>query len=165
VTALWPVVHRCGHGVEWDLAKKQPCDRAGFASWLAERDCTRCWWARRRTPHDQNRVVRGRLRQAWWIEIWELSKGMPPLTGGDKAVAWARKVRHRLLTTAANGASRKRTEIRNELELGLEVHARAITTAKWWIDHRKVDPRDLAVIFDRACAEGCPPWSTRRTGR
>jgi hypothetical protein len=165
VTAPWPVLHRCGHSVEWDLSKKHPGDRAGFARWLAERDCTRCWWANRRAPHTQNRAVRNRLRQALGIANWERSTRMPPMTGRPKAVAWARKIRHRVLTAASKGASAGSREHDDEVQRDVETCARSITAARWWIDHRNLDPRDLAKTLKVASAQRTTPRPGDRTRR
>lgn len=143
MTEPWPVQHRCGHRVEWDLGRKHPSGRAGFARWLAERDCTRCWWANRRDPYRQARAARTRLRQVLHVQAWERQLHMPALTGRPKAVAWARKVRHRLLTRA----SQPDTAIALLRCDDLHVAARRITAARWWIDHRHLDAANLAAAL------------------
>jgi hypothetical protein len=71
---------------------------------------------------------------------------MPALSGGPKAVTWARKIRHHLVTTALcpSAAARGGT---NDAVLALISHAQAITAAAWWIDHRKLEPRHLAFAL------------------
>jgi hypothetical protein len=140
VTERWPVIHRCGHRLEWDLSKNHPGDRYGFARWLAGRDCTRCWWANRRDPYKQARAARIRLRQALGIQTWERQFRMPQLVGRPKAVAWARKIRHRLLTARSQISTPDALRRRDSVEAG----ARRITTAQWWIEHRKLDTAALA---------------------
>jgi DNA primase len=135
MSALWPVLHRCGHRVEWDLSRKRPDDRAGFARWLALRDCTPCWWAKRRKyrlarPTFSPRTPRDAL------DGWEHAARMPALTGSDKAIAWARKIRHRLLSAALPPSARLKGTT-DEAVLALVGHARTIASAAWWIDHRK----------------------------
>ena len=143
MTERWPVQHRCGHRVEWDLGRKHPSDRAGFARWLAERDCTRCWWANRRDPYRQARAARTPLRQVLQVQAWERQLQMPALAGRPKAVAWARKVRHRLLTPASQHATADALQPCYEIQAG----ARRITAARWWIDHRHLNPADLAAAL------------------
>lgn len=159
--ALWPVVHRCGHRVEWDLSRKHPCDRADFARWLALRDCTPCWWAKRRKHHPRSQVRPSSQEQSEWIEGWESATGMPRLAGSDKAVAWARKIRHRLLTAALPPSVRARGAT-DEAVLGLTGHARTLTAAAWWIDHRRIEPRHLAIVLDQAVAERASSPRERR---
>ncbi len=143
MTEGWPVQHRCGHRVEWDLSRRHPSDRVGYAHWLARRDCTRCWWANRRDPHQQARAARSRLRQVLEVETLERQLQMPPLAGRPKAVAWARKVRHRLLTRASQPATADPPRPCDELHVG----AKRITAATWWIDRRRLDPATLAAVL------------------
>jgi hypothetical protein len=150
--ALWPIVHRCGHRVDWDLSHKHPNDRAGFARWPSLRDCTGCWWAKRR---GQRRPYRSRPRRRTgpkWIVQWENAAGMPALSGSDRAVGWARKIRRQLITAALPQMAVPTGE-GSEAALSLVSHARAITTARWWIDHRKVEVGDLAVVVGQATRE------------
>ncbi len=164
MTERWPVLHRCGHQVEWDLSRKHPGDRAGFARWLAERDCTRCWWGSRRAPQIQNRAARNRLRRAVGIAHWELSARMPPLAGRPKAVAWARKIRHRLLATAV-GSHADVSDHLDDVKRDAETLARSIVTARWWIEHRNVDPRDLPKVLRVAPHQRATKSTTGRTWR
>jgi hypothetical protein len=147
MTALWPIVHRCGHQVEWDLSRKHPSDRAGFARWLALRDCTACRWAKRRDHHQPSERHRRTRAHSVSIDDWEDEIGMPALSGSDKAGVWARKIRHRLLTAALppSVAARGTTD---ETVLALIADARTITVAGWWIDHRKIEPRHLAAALE-----------------
>ena len=144
MTERWPVLHRCGHRVEWDLGERRPGDRNGFARWLAERDCTRCWWASRRDPYQQTRAARIQFLRALEVHYWERSTGMPALVGRPKAVAWARKIRHQLL----NAAVHRPTASQYRPNPALEVRARRIRTARWWIDHRRIDPAQLVSALD-----------------
>lgn len=161
MTEPWSVQHRCGHRVEWDLGRKRPSGRAGFARWLAERDCTRCWWANRRDPHRQARAARIPLGQVLQIQAWERRLQMPALTGRPKAVAWARKVRHRLLTHASLLDTADALQHCDELHAG----ARRITSARWWIDHRRLDPADLPAALrsgPQRQRSGRPSYRRRR---
>jgi len=143
VSEGWAVQHRCGHRVQWDLSRKHPNDRAGYARWLAERDCTRCWWSNRRDPYQQCQTARKRLRQVLQVQTWELQLHMPLLTGRPKAVAWAREVRHRLLTRAEQASTAGAEPHCGAIHAG----ARRVTTATWWIDHRHLEPATLAAAL------------------
>jgi hypothetical protein len=160
MSALWPVLHRCGHRVEWDLSRKHPDDRAGFARWLALRDCTPCWWAKRRKYRLARPTFRSRTANEA-LDGWEHATRMPALTGSPKATAWARKIRHRLLTAALPPSARLKGTT-DEAVLALVDHARTIAAAAWWIDHRKIEPRELAVVLDRAVTRRKNGGPTRR---
>lgn len=160
MTERWPVQHRCGHRVEWDLSRKHPDDRIGYAHWLAGRDCTRCWWANRRDPHQQARAARSRLRQVLQVQAWERQHQMPPLAGRPKAVAWARKVRHRLVTRGAQTAAGDGQQHCDDIRAA----ARRITTARWWIDHRHLDPATVAAALKHS-SRPQPPAPRPRAGR
>ncbi len=47
VKKLWTIDHACGHTNEADLSDRPADRRAGYARWLAGRDCTDCWRASR----------------------------------------------------------------------------------------------------------------------
>lgn len=40
IKTTWPVEHTCGHREDHDLSGKRPSERAGYARWLATKDCT-----------------------------------------------------------------------------------------------------------------------------
>lgn len=160
MTTLWPILHRCGHRVDWDLSHKHPIDRAGFARWLALRDCTACWWAKRRGRRRQYKPRRKSGIYPNALVEWENAAGMPALSGSDRAVAWARKIRRRLVTGAlphlagVSGGT-------DEAAVVLVGHIRTITTAGWWIDHRKVEAGDLVA----ALVHPTPDRRRREQGR
>ena len=47
IRTRWTVEHSCGHSIVHDLSDRPADRRAGFARWLAGRDCTDCWKASR----------------------------------------------------------------------------------------------------------------------
>ncbi|NYV73271.1 hypothetical protein [Streptomyces sp. UH6] len=40
IRTKWTVEHACGHEIEHDLANRPADRRAGYARWLADRDCS-----------------------------------------------------------------------------------------------------------------------------
>ena len=66
---------------------------------------------------------------------------MPVLEGSEKAVTWARTVRYRLLQAAQHHhhflAGRLPAE---DFSARFEAPARGVTSASWWIDHRRIKP-------------------------
>ena len=92
---------------------KRVSERAGFARWLAGRDCTDCWTRERDAANGRDRdawLAERRAEELSAVETWETKAGMPPLDGSDKAVEWARKVRHQLVGAAFDdmGSGRRR---------------------------------------------------------
>jgi len=69
---------------------------------------------------------------------------MPPLEGSDKAVEWARKVRHQLMAGAFDDmGSLDDADFTEQIE----APARTVMSASWWIDQRDADPSDLAELL------------------
>jgi hypothetical protein len=145
-------MHRCGHRVEWDLSRKHPDNRAGYARWLALRDCTSCWWAQRRNHQAPTIRRTSRRPSATRLDAWEHTARMPRLSGGAKAVAWARQIRRHLLTEALPPSAQPNKST-DEAVVALVGHAQAITTAAWWIDHRRLEPGHLAFALDKAVTQ------------
>jgi hypothetical protein len=152
----WLVRHRCGHLISWDLSHKRPSVRADFANWLAQRDCTRCWWAKRRTPNRLQRAVtrtQRRAEEAAELTGWETEAQMPVLEGSERAVTWARAIRYRLLQAAHHHhflAGRLPAE---DFSVRFEVPAHRVTSASWWIDHRRVKPSEIAESLTDAAQD------------
>jgi hypothetical protein len=150
IKTTWRVRHRCGHRIAWDLSDKSPSERSGFATWLSQRDCTRCWWARRRSPDRRTRVAsrpKRKTQQVSAIESWETDPALPALVGSEKAVGWARQIRHRLLRSAHRHLVSKGPGSEHELIVLCEKPASQFVDAAWWIDHRHADPEDLLRLF------------------
>ena len=84
---------------------------------------------------------------------------MPPLAGRPKAIAWARKVRHRLVTRATQTPAADAQPHCDDIHAA----ARSITTAAWWIDHRRLDPAALAAALEHSSRQ--PPLRQPKAGR
>jgi hypothetical protein len=150
IETTWRVRHRCGHRVAWDLSHKRPSERAGFANWLAQRDCTRCWWAKRRTPNRLQRVanrIHHRAEEAADLRAWEIQTGMPVLEGSERAVTWARTVRYRLLHAAQRHHTVGGRLPAEDFSARFEASARGVTSASWWIEHRRVKPGGIEGVL------------------
>jgi hypothetical protein len=154
VKTTWDVEHACGHSQVHDLSTKRVSERAGFARWLAGRDCTDCWARKRDTATGRDRdawLAERRAEELSVVEMWETKAGMPPLEGSDKAVEWARKVRHQLAVAAFNDMGSPDDADFTE---HIEAPTRAVTSASWWIDQRESEPSDLAELLADAAADG-----------
>ncbi|MFZ4298729.1 hypothetical protein ACOZE3_12560 [Streptomyces cinereoruber] len=102
VRTNWNVDHHCGHQVIHDLSDRPADRRAGFVRWLADTDCTDCWKAARdadATSQEQWLATKRAEEQQAATE-WARRFDMPPLEGGERALAWGERSRHQLMTAA-----------------------------------------------------------------
>ncbi|GAA2405520.1 hypothetical protein GCM10010420_36700 [Streptomyces glaucosporus] len=151
VKKIWTIDHACGHRVDRDLSNRPADRRAGYARWLAERDCTSCW----RASHTKDAEAKAawveakRAEELAEAEAWSAQYRMPPLEGTDRLIPWGIRCRHRLMTAAY-------TVLVVEGEVGeaewerIEDAARTITRAGWWVDQRDADPEDLPELLEAA---------------
>ncbi|MEU9290306.1 hypothetical protein AB0D57_38135 [Streptomyces sp. NPDC048275] len=65
VRLKWTVEHTCSHEVVHDLSDRPADRRAGFARWLAGRDCTDCWKAARAADSESTEDVLTELSLAY----------------------------------------------------------------------------------------------------
>ncbi|MGW4441935.1 hypothetical protein [Streptomyces sp. NPDC004682] len=147
----WTVQHTCGHEVVHDLSTRPADRRAGFARWLADRDCTDCWRATSNadTVSREEWLAAKRAEEQRAATEWATQFDMPPLEGPEKALAWGERSRHQLMTAAHTALV-----IEGTWEEGdwteLEDKARSITRAGWWLDQRHADGDDLVELLDAA---------------
>ncbi|MFC9331982.1 hypothetical protein [Kitasatospora sp. NPDC057015] len=152
VKTTWAVTHACSHDADHDLSSRPADQRAGYARWLAGRDCTNCWRAQREGNSAADRAAwlekkRAEEQQAasWWAAKFR----MPPLDGPERALAWGERSRHQLMTNAYRA-------LVAEGELGesgwqeIEDQARTVDRAGWWIDQREAAPGDLPELLAAA---------------
>ncbi|MFJ7997488.1 hypothetical protein ACIQ7D_10130 [Streptomyces sp. NPDC096310] len=125
--------------------------RAGFARWLAGRDCTDCWRAARDadTESKEQWLAAKRAEERQAAAEWAQKFDMPPLEGPERALEWGERSRHRLMKAAhtalvAEGA----WEEADWCEL--EERARMIGRAGWWIDQRDAEGAELPELLDAA---------------
>jgi hypothetical protein len=151
VRTTWTVDHPCGHQVEHDLSGRPADRRAGFARWLAERDCSTCWSAARDSDTTDKKAwlaARRAEEQAAATE-WTTRYGMPPLDGPERAISWGERSRHQLVTAAYTALVAEGTC--DEADWAVtEAQARTLTRAGWWIDQRDAEPADLPELLQAA---------------
>lgn len=148
IQTVWPVTHSCGHGHDHDLGGKRPAEWAGYANWLATKQCSDCWRTERDQRNSQSKqawLEQRRAENAAEICAWEHRRGMPGLDGSDKAVAWARQVRYELIV-AAHDHGRTAGVSDDALTALVDGNARKIVSASWWIGQRSADAADVAEL-------------------
>ncbi|MFG3255286.1 hypothetical protein [Streptomyces sp. NPDC048172] len=151
VKKIWSIDHACGHTLEADLSERPAGRRAGYARWLASRDCSECWQASKRQDSASlaEWLVGKRAEEAAEAESWADRYRMPPLEGSERAVDWAARCRHQLVT-AAYTVLVAEGEMDEDAWQGIEEAVRPLTRAGWWIDNREADPADLPELLEAA---------------
>ncbi|MEU7033599.1 hypothetical protein ABZ958_07950 [Streptomyces sp. NPDC046237] len=151
VRTKWTVEHSCSHQVVHDLSDRPADRRAGFARWLAGRDCTDCWKAARDadTESKEEWLAAKRTAEQEAAAAWATQFEMPQLEGPEKALDWGARSRHTLMVSAHTALVVEGSW--NEADWAeLEDKARSITRAGWWIDQRDAAGADLLELLDAA---------------
>jgi hypothetical protein len=143
IKTVWPVKRSCGHQADHDLSDRRPSERAAFARWLKNKDCSDCW----RAAKDRDWLAERRAGEAAAIKSWETHAAMPELDGSDKAVAWGERVRHHLMEETHDHHVLDGEMSDEEFEDRFEAPARTVTSASWWIDQRDTDPCDMEELL------------------
>ncbi|MGW6909258.1 hypothetical protein [Streptomyces sp. NPDC054940] len=158
VKKIWAINHACGHKTEEVDLSDRPADRrAGYARWLAERDCTDCWRATRGedTESKAEWLAKRRAAEQAEAEEWSTRYRMPPLEGTDRAIAWGTLCRHQLVAGAYTALVVEGTTSEAEWA-AIEDAVRPLTRAGWWLDQRDAEPADLPELL-AAATEGDRP--------
>lgn len=74
---------------------------------------------------------------------------MPPLDGSERAVGWAARCRHQLVSAAYSALVLEGETDEGEWE-AIEEGVRLLTRAGWWIDNRDSEPADLPELLEAA---------------
>ncbi|MFD7517440.1 hypothetical protein ACFV85_21860 [Streptomyces niveus] len=151
VPTEWTAEHSCGHSVVHDLSARPADRRAGFARWLAIRDCTDCWKQARDTDSESTEqwLAAKRAQEQQTAAEWATQFDMPPLEGPKRALDWGERSRHQLMT-AAHTALVVEGGWAEEDWAVLEEKARTVTRAGWWIDQRESEGADLPELLNAA---------------
>ncbi|MFI8440202.1 hypothetical protein ACIGKG_06215 [Streptomyces rochei] len=143
--------HACSHRVDHGLSNRPADKRAGFARWLASKDCTDCWKAARDadSASKDKWLAEKRAEEQEAAAAWAKQFEMPPLEGPEKALDWGERSRHQLMTAAHTVLVVEGSW--DEADWAeLEEKARSITRAGWWIDQRDSEGTDLLELLDAA---------------
>ncbi|PVE25113.1 hypothetical protein DC522_07845 [Microvirga sp. KLBC 81] len=115
--------HLCGHSIEENLSETRVDDIRGLVAGVL---CPICQTAR------QSQISS------------DLSWPLPPLAGTEKQVAWAQRLRAEVLSGILNAkANAKHDELFSLVLNDLHQDVLKQSTAKWWIDNRKMSVMDL----------------------
>ncbi|MEV5605476.1 hypothetical protein AB0L33_28945 [Streptomyces sp. NPDC052299] len=143
--------HTCSHQVVHDLSGRPADRRAGFARWLAAKDCTDCWKAAREadTGSKEQWLAAKRAAEQEKATEWAKQFDMPPLEGPERILAWGERSRHQLMTAAHTALVVE--GVWDEADWAeLEEKARGVSRAGWWIDQRDADGQDVVELLDAA---------------
>ncbi|MFC5914479.1 hypothetical protein [Streptomyces pulveraceus] len=151
VRTKWTVEHLCGDSIVHDLSDRPADRRAGFARWLAGRDCTVCWKASRDADTESKGqwLAAKRAEEQQAAAEWAARFDMPPLEGPERALAWGERSRHQLMT-AAHTVLVVEGSWDEAGWAELEEKARSVARAGWWIDQREAEGTDLLELLDAA---------------
>lgn len=159
IKSVWAVGHSCGHEQHHDLSDKRPSERAGFVRWLEKKECSDCWQAERDQENATDReawIAEQRAKEITEVEAWERTCRMPVLDGSEKATAWGRRVRHKLMA-AAHGHAQQIGVSDQDFAECVEGPARRINSASWWIDQRGAGPEDVPELVQAGALEPGAP--------
>lgn len=146
IATSYEITYKCGHDATRDLSDLPAGQRAGRVSWLGKQPC---WECKKRAG---DRKVSKETQAARAAELEEAVADqqrfdLPVLTGSDKQVEWALKVRFNLLRDAyehlveAEGASEE------SYEETVMAPARLIDRSRWWLDNKDAAASDLPELL------------------
>jgi hypothetical protein len=149
VKTVWRVEHEFGDDEDDDLSDKRPSERAGYARWLSGKDCSRCWKKSRggSSMDKETWLAERRAEEMTAIRTWERRAAMCELDGSDKSIFWGARVRYDLMSAARDYHMKGGGMSDEEFADRLEVPARGVTSASWWIDQRDADPTDIEELL------------------
>ncbi|WP_432104131.1 hypothetical protein [Streptomyces sp. bgisy091] len=151
VRTQWNVEHACSHHAVHDLSGRPADQRAGFARWLASKDCRDCWKAASdgNTESKEKWLAAKRAAEQEAARAWAKRFDMPPLEGPEKALDWGERSRHQLMTDGHTALVMEGTWDESDWA-ELEERARTVTRPGWWIDQRDAEGSDLLELLEAA---------------
>jgi hypothetical protein len=134
----YTINYSCGHSDDKQLYGKMD-DRSRYIAWAEKSgECQACRAA----------------NQMALVADTEASLNLAPLTGSDKQIAWARKIRcEKMIDIVAYLEARTpvvgKEEAFAEMRAQLIVKLSCITSAAWWIDNRDTSRDMLLSLADK----------------
>lgn len=146
----------CGHVGVIDLSALPPDQRGGRLEYLKDKglcgDCFEATREKRRELEQRSWVAARRKDEATEAAAWARDNRYPALTGSQKQVAFADRVRFELIRDLFRWAVEEGSAPA-DFERA-EDTARGIDAARWWLDQRSLvgEPADLLELLDAAAA-------------
>ncbi|GHV36363.1 hypothetical protein FACS1894187_10840 [Synergistales bacterium] len=126
--AKYDIIYSCGHEGRVDIIGPTK-DRQRKADWYASGLCPECYEAKKLA----DRAAELEKAKANAVEM-----ELPELTGTEKQVAWAMKIRDAFVSSIADREEPEHDFAKRLLNVVIDGNL-AQTTAKWWIDWREND--------------------------
>lgn len=137
IATKYPITFTCGHKMTADLASVPAGKRASRAHWMSKNQvCGKCFKAK--SLEDLGKENQQTLLDA---DVFEQEHDLPELTGSEKQIPWATRVRYQLLAEGLeelDGDTEKTEE--------LMAAARTITRSGWWIDYKDADADEIFEV-------------------
>lgn len=133
--AKYEVTHKCGHEITHELFGKID-DRYSKIDWLETKDCKDCWRATQ---------VAAEQAQVATVD----TDDYPQLTGSDKQIDWATRIRAKMIVEWDELAGMPIKELPDNMREPI-MAVLAEESAAWWIDHRTLSLREMATDVVRA---------------
>ena len=144
----------CGHVGTIDLSALPADRRGGRLDYLQDKGlCDDCFDATREQRHERERkswVTAKRKEEDAAAASWARRDGYAALAGSAKQATFANRVRYGLMRQLYEWAVQEGNDPAGYERV--EDTARAIDTARWWLDQRALvdSPRDLVELLDAA---------------
>jgi len=135
--AQYSVTRSCGHTETVNLIGKHRDREWRLENVEPHKTCRACYEAE--LAHKKAKATAEAIEAAKEMEL-------PELAGTEKQIAWAETIRQKILSRVDGIMNVKSTDEREALLPGLD-ELQQIESARWWIDHRDIAPRDLEKLM------------------
>ena len=122
------IKYKCGHEENVNLTGKQ--NSQSYADWLAAGVCKECYHA----------------QKAAEVENYAKAEGLSELTGTERQIEWAKKIRYELYKDIKRFLSYCEE---NEYKTLFEQWIKSQSEARFWIDNRFNEPDDVITYWER----------------
>ncbi|MCP3425842.1 hypothetical protein NBM05_07430 [Rothia sp. AR01] len=147
VPTKFDIKFNCGHSETRDLSDKPAGERKGFANWLGNSECRKCWRDSNKDEYQAKQLENAKQNQK--------ALGLPDLDGTEAQLKWAPILRNNLIVHAhsdlTEGEDAELSE--DEFEQRILEPARLITRAHWWMDNADSESEDLEELVTTAGEE------------
>lgn len=146
IATTLPITHSCGHTATRDLSHVPAGRRKTHAFGISKHQvCPKCLKSQK--SQDLEKRNRAVLAEAAGFEE---EHALPELTGSEKQVSWATRVRYQVLSEIQDAD--EHPEDQDTAEQTIQA-AKALTRAGWWLDNttdKDLDVDDLIELITTA---------------